>query len=286
MQARLINGKDLIQQTDQSDKNDPKLNPYFEVEHEDYGNLNDAFELVYPDLSYLIRNIRDQEVSKIKKIEERRKYYLCRPHKFTAEVAEGVKYFRCSKCDSNPSVLLSNIVTNQDLILVLNRQSKARMKLSNRKKCAHIWTRSTLYPDPTENLFECVCCLRWLTMPAESKEKLDKIDKAIQLRFKTQNDRLLCKQVQNFFYDRNNEEHSFTSLSEYFKSYYNKSPDLTGRRERNVHDILDASTITKKLESVLKFLVDQDFLSLETSKSTKNDSLSQTYIHKNLTNWR
>ena len=160
------------------------------------------------------------------------------------------------------------------------------MKLSDRKKCAHIWIRSTLHPDPTENLFECVCCLRCLTLPAESKEKLDKIDKAIQLKFKTQNDGLLCKQVQNFFYNRSNEEHSFTSLSEYVKSYYNKSFDLTNRRERNDHDILDASTITRKLESVIKFLVYQDFLSLGTSKSTKNDSLSQTYIHKNLTNWR
>ena len=91
----------------------------------------------------------------------------------------GVKYFKCSKCDYNPPVLLSNIVTNQDLILRLNRESKARMKLSDRKKCTHIWTRSTLHPDPAENLFECICCLRYITLPAESKEKLDKIDRYI-----------------------------------------------------------------------------------------------------------
>ena len=241
--SRLFNG-DLIQQTDRSGGNDSKLNP-IENEREYYDSLNDAFERVYPDLSYLINNIRDQELSKIKTITERRKYYLCMPHKITAEVTEGVKYFRCTKCGFKSSICIPNIVTNQELILVLNRQSKARMKLFNRKKCAHIWTRSTLYPDPTENLFECVCCLRWLTMPAESKEKLDKIDKAIQLRFKTQNDRLLCKQVQSFFHDRSNEEHSFTSLSEYFKSYYNKSPNLTGRKKEMFMIFLMLSQLPK-----------------------------------------
>jgi hypothetical protein len=285
--SRLIKGKDLIQQTERSDRNAPKLNLFEnEREREYYDSLNDAFERVYPDLSYLINNIRDQELFKIKTITERRKYYLCMPHKITVEVTEGVKYFRCPKCGFSNSVCIPNIVTNQKLILVLNRKSKERIKLSDRKKCAHIWIRSTLHPDPTETIFECVRCLRWLTLPAESKEKLDKIDKAILLKFKTQNDRLLCKQVQNFFYDRSNEEHSIISLSDYVKSYYNKSPDLTSRRERNDHDIFDASTITKKLESVLRFLVDQDFLRLVASKSTKNDSLSQTYIHKNLTNWR
>ena len=66
--ATPIDGKELIQQIDHSDKYDPKLNPYFEIEHKDYGNLNDAFGIVYPDLSCLIRNIRDQELSKIKKM--------------------------------------------------------------------------------------------------------------------------------------------------------------------------------------------------------------------------
>lgn len=114
----------------------------------------------------------------------------------------------------------------------------------------------------------------------------DKINELIPLRFSAENDRNLCKLVQNFFYDQTNEEHSLSNLYEYIKDYYNKHPDLDSRRKRGGYDILDAPTITKKLHPIIKFLVDQDFLSLGTSKSTKNDSLSQTYIHKNLTNWR
>jgi hypothetical protein len=279
-----IYGKDILQRTKKSDKNFTNQASFYEIENKDYDNLNDAFARVYPDLYDLITNIRDSEVSKNKVIEERRKQYLCRPHTFTIETINEVKFFKCSKCGSPRTVMTSNIATNKELISRLNRESNVRMRLSSRKKCGHIWIRSTSHPDPTKNLFECICCLRWLTLPAESKEKLEKIDKAIRLRFRTQNDMLLlCKQVQSFFSNRSNEEHSFNTLAEYFK---NKYPDLTGLRKRSDHDDIDTSTITNKLQSVVKFLVDLDFLSLMTSTLTKNDPESNIYIHKSLTNWR
>ena len=118
--SRFIEGKDLIQQTDRSGGNDSKLNP-FENKHEYYDSLNDAFKRVYPDLSYLINNIKDRELSKIKTIEKRRKYYLCMPHKIIDEVTKGVKYFKCTKCGFSSSVWIPNTVTNQELILMLNK---------------------------------------------------------------------------------------------------------------------------------------------------------------------
>jgi hypothetical protein len=167
---------------------------------------------------------------------------------------------------------------------MLNKESKVRMKLSNRKKCEHIWIRSTEVD--AKNLFECIRCPGRLTLPAESKEKLQRINELISIRFKAQIDRSLCKFVQNFFYERSNEEYSASYLFEYTKSHFNKRPDVFSLRERSDQDIYDTSTMAKRLQSVINFLVELEFLKVGTSKSSINGTISKTYLHKNQTNWR
>ncbi len=288
-----IYGEDILRLTKKLDKNDPSSWSFYEIESREYQKLIDAIATVYPEIFHIMENISKKELPK--KIDTRLeqhnrqvKYLSCRSHLFRTETSENIQYYTCSRCGEPHKVRLSNIVANPELISKLDKESRVKMKGIKRKKCRvldHIWIRTSA-PDPTKNIFECICCSRWLLLDAESKEKLDKINELIPLSFSAENDRNLCKLVQNFFYDQTNEEHSLSNLYEYIKDYYNKHPDLDSRRKRSGYDILDAPTITKKLHPIIKFLVDQDFLSLGTSKSTKNDSLSQTYIHKNLTNWR
>ena len=289
----LIYGEDILRLTKKSDKNDPISWSFYEIESREYQKLVDAIATVYPKIFHIMENISKKELpkkidTKLEQHNRQVKYLSCESHLFKTETIENIQHYTCSRCGGSHKLRLSNIVTNPELISKLDKESRVKMKGIKRKKCRvqdHIWIRTSA-PDTTKNIFECIRCSRWLLLDAESKEKLEKINELIPLRFSAENDRTLCKLVQNFFGDQSNEEHPLSNLYEYIKSYYNKRPDQISRRKRSDYDILDTPTITKKLQSVVKFLVDLDFLSLGISTSTKNDPLNQAYIHKSLTNWR
>lgn len=289
----LIYGEDILRVTKKVEKNNSDQWSFYEIGQVDNQKFIDAIAAVYPDIFNIIEHIAKKKLPKkiddeLERYNRRARYLSCSSHIFRTETIENILYYTCSRCGVRYKVKPSDIVTNHELISKLNKESRVKIKGIKSKKCGeqdHIWIRS-LAPDRTKNIFECIRCSRSLSLYAESKEKLDKIKELIPLRFSTENDMSLCNLIQKFFYDQSNKAHSFNELSEYVKSCNNKFPDRTRRRERNDHNILDASTITKKLRPILKFLVDQSFLSLETSGSIKNDSLSHAYIHKSLINWR
>lgn len=281
-----IYGEDILRRTKKPDNNNPKSWSFYEIERSDYQKFLNAFGSVYPDVFDLIEHIKNEELpGKINKSIEWHNqqvaHLLCMPHLFKTHIIKKEKYFTCSRCEIEFKVKISNIVTNQELIAKLNTHSKKKM----RKTCEeqkHIWVRST-YTDLSQNIFECCRCYRWLMLPAESKEKLDEINKSIPTRFGTENDVILCKQVQKFFYDGSNEQYSINELLSAIKS--NKSYDGLDanilRRGRG-----HISTIITRAKAILDFLVEVGFLSLGIARSPGNDPLSQTYIHKNQTNWK
>jgi|GEM_PF-3566968 len=277
---------------------DPGQRSLYEITPEDYNGFISAYARSYPKLFDLIEDIRNKELpDKIaKKIEwtsEQSSILHCRPHNLSIRtISNGYEHFECSNCHTKPNIRCSQMVTNQDLATKLHKHSKYPGGSPKRakSKCAsksHIWVRNdAAHHDMSENMFECLRCAKWYKLPADSKDKLEKIRKFIPVRFKTENDIRLCRIVQEFFYKSSNEEHSINDLLERIKN--DSEIGMFNRRGELGKQKVTSPKIVKQVLEIIDFLVEYQFLSHGTSLSElqSNDPLLIPYVHRNQTNWK
>jgi hypothetical protein len=294
--GRSIYGEDILRR----DKNDSNLQQrsFYEINSEDYHRLKCAYARSYPKLFDLIEEIRNNELpdkiaKKVAWTNEQLGERLCRPHDFfIRKTSNGYEHFECSNCHTTRDIRRSQIVTNRDLATKLHKHSKypGGSPKRGKNKCApknHVWIRNaSAHQDMSENMFECLRCSKWYTLPADSKDKLEKIRQSIPARFKTHNGINFCRLIQKFFYKFSNEEHSINDLLESIEE--NSEIGLLNRRREHGRQEFTPPMIRKQICEIIDFLVEYQFLSHGTSisESQSDDPLMVPYIHRNQMNWK
>jgi hypothetical protein len=282
-----IYDEDILRRTKKLDTNQHELSSFYEIERKDYNRFIKIFATVYPEFFAQITNIRNKKLSESKIPEDIQwddrglETLHCRPHEFKGQVIDNKhKAFECSKCTIRYEIRLLDIVANKDLSTILNRDCKPRKGSPVKKKCkqqSHIWIRKSTHQDISENMFSCLRCSWWLSLPVGNRETLDKVNELIHNRF-SENDVKLCKTVQGYFYKFSNEEHSINDLVEsIFEQQLPVGFDCS-RKEKN--------DIIQSVNRIIDFLLETKFLSLGTPKLSNNNLSPLTYLHRNKPNWR
>jgi hypothetical protein len=286
-----IYGNDILRRTKKLDINKHKQFSFYEIERKDYDRFINVFATVYPEFFEQISNIRNKKLSESRIADDiqwndlRLETLHCRPHEFRVQVIDNKhKAFECSKCTIRHVIRLSDMVANKDLANRLNRHCKPRNSRPVKKKCiqqSHVWIRKSTHHDISENVFICLRCAWWLSLPAGNKETLDKIKGLIHNRF-SENDAKLCKTVQGFFYKFSNEEHSINDLVESFDDQQLPIGSEHPRKGRN--DII--SLTIQRINKIIDFLLETRFLCCGTPKISNDNLITLTYLHRNNINWR
>jgi hypothetical protein len=282
-----IYGKDILRRTKKLDINRPELSSFYEIERKDYDRFINVFATVYPEFFAQINIIRNEKLSEsriaddIQWNDQRLETLRCRPHEFTVQVNDNKhKAFECSKCAIRYVIRLSDIVVNRDLSTRLNSHCKPPTGSPFKKKCiqqSHLWIRKSTHHDISQNVFSCLRCAWWLSLPVGNKETLHKVKGLIHNRF-SEDDAKLCETVQGFFYKFSNEEHSINDLVE---SIDDQQLPIRFDRTRKEND-----DIIQRVNKIIDSLLETTFLSLGTPKLSNDNPLTLTYLHKNEINWR
>lgn len=248
----------------ESNKKYPANHPFFELEHNSYMQITQAFTRVFPTAFEQLEKIGSDLDKDTDHWKTRRKRHECK-HDYQMSIEKNTRIFVCTKCSNRITVAIdapSN--TKKEVGIPMRMLNALKPPVNNNCiKFGHQWDDHTGH-QVNKLWYVCLLCRTTIKLNFESDEEMQLIEEEVSINIGIQYERL-TQHLEYFFHYNKNKAVTIWNFIEFYEMF------------RPGTKIVDKKLFIGTVAAIIEILINHSYIKL---KSDYIDPLRKEYMRE------